>query len=216
MPRIATPRSRPRKQPVQARSQRTVDAILEATARVLVARGWAGSTTNHVAAKAGVSIGTLYEYFPGKEALVTALVERHLDEATLVLERLALDLASRAGSMRPRELATSLVRAMVELHEDRPRLHRVLFDEVPHCAAIRARVRALEGQQSHLLAGLLRSMPGARVRDPDVSARMIVDLLEALTHRWVTDAAGAPLPRERLESELIELLASYLEARRAA
>jgi len=91
---IARVKLRPRRKPIQGRSRATVEAVLQATARILVRRGWSGMTTNHVAAKAGVSVGTLYEYFPGKDALVRALVDRHLEHAESVLgERMAALLA---------------------------------------------------------------------------------------------------------------------------
>src|SRR5438552_3934720 len=77
MPRqVAT---KPRKRPRQARSQATVDAILEATTRILLKQGFDSLTTNAAAAAAGVSIGSLYQYFPNKEALVAALIERHVE-----------------------------------------------------------------------------------------------------------------------------------------
>src|SRR3954464_6272927 len=75
-------RTTPRKHPRQARSRATVDTVLEATARVLVKRGFDGLTTNIVADAAGVSIASLYQYFPNKEALVAALIEKHVDEMT--------------------------------------------------------------------------------------------------------------------------------------
>src|ERR1700733_5846515 len=75
-------RTAPRKKPRQGRSQATVDAILVATARVLCATGYDRASTNRIALAAGVSVGSLYQYFPSKEALVAALVERHIDEMT--------------------------------------------------------------------------------------------------------------------------------------
>jgi AcrR family transcriptional regulator len=70
----------PRKRPRQERSRATVETILAATARVLVKKGFDGLTTNAVAEAAGVSIGSLYQYFPSKEALVAALIEQHIEE----------------------------------------------------------------------------------------------------------------------------------------
>src|SRR5262250_749285 len=75
-------RTTPRKRPRQARSRATVDSILEATARVLVKRSFDGLTTNLVAEAAGISIGSLYQYFPNKAALVGALIEKHVDDLT--------------------------------------------------------------------------------------------------------------------------------------
>src|SRR5689334_3047576 len=67
----------PRKQPRQARSQHMVETILEATARILAERGYVGTNTNLVAERAGVSVGSLYQYFPNKKSLVAALHERY-------------------------------------------------------------------------------------------------------------------------------------------
>src|SRR5262252_4486356 len=80
-------RTTPRKQPRQARSKATVDTILEATARVLIKHGYDGLTTNGVAVAAGVSIGSLYQYFPNKEALVAGLIARHGDEMHASVEK---------------------------------------------------------------------------------------------------------------------------------
>ena len=73
-------RTTPRKRPRQERSRATVETVLEATARVLVKHGFDGLTTNLVAETAGVSIGSLYQYFPNKAALVGALIEKHIEE----------------------------------------------------------------------------------------------------------------------------------------
>lgn len=202
-------RFRPRKAPSQRRARATVDAILGATARILVSRGYAALTTNHVAARAGVSIGTLYEWFPGKEALVAGLVERHVAAAERLLAERTAALAAEALRMAPLELARAMASAMVELHEDDPRLHRVLTEEVPHPRETRARIRALEQRMTDALEALLAAHPAIHVRDPGVAARMVVGLLEAATHRWATDRAGAPLARAVLIDELAHMLAAY-------
>lgn len=76
----------PRKSPVQARSTASVDAILKATIQVLLKVGKERLTTTRVAARAGVSVGTLYQYFPNKAALLRAALQRHMDEIGAVLE----------------------------------------------------------------------------------------------------------------------------------
>jgi AcrR family transcriptional regulator len=85
--RTASPLLDPRKTPVQARSAVTVDTILSATIQVLLAEGQKRLTTTRVAYRAGVSVGTLYQYFPNKQALLRAVLERHLDEVVSSLER---------------------------------------------------------------------------------------------------------------------------------
>lgn len=208
-------RFRPKKAPSQARAVATVDAILGATARILVTRGYAALTTNHVATKAGVSIGTLYEWFPGKEALVAALVDRHLGRAESLLAQRASELSRQALSLAPLELARVLATTMVELHEDDPRLHRVLTEEVPHPADTRARIRALEERMIEVLAAVFASHRAVRVPDPEVAARLVAGLLEAATHRWATDRAGEPLARDTLIEELAQMVAAYLTAARS-
>jgi AcrR family transcriptional regulator len=74
------PKTAPRKLATQERAQRTVDAMLTATARILVKEGYDTASTNKIALAAGVSIGSLYQYFPGKEALVAAVIDRHVEE----------------------------------------------------------------------------------------------------------------------------------------
>ena len=71
------PLTKPRKAASQERSRATVDALVEATARILVKEGFDKASTNRIAEVAGVSVGSLYQYFPGKEALVAAVAERH-------------------------------------------------------------------------------------------------------------------------------------------
>ncbi|AKF05387.1 TetR/AcrR family transcriptional regulator [Sandaracinus amylolyticus] len=208
MTRAPAARFRPRKAPVQRRSTQTVEAILGAAARILVSRGWSELTTNHVAKRAGVSIGTLYEYFPGKEALVTALVERHLERAEALLASRASELAMGCPSVDA--LSRAIVETMVALHEDAPRLHRALFEEVPHPPAIRARVRAIEARHTDALAMLLTSMRDVDVPDAHVAARIVVDVLESAVHRWACDPSGDPIPREQLIDELARLVKRYL------
>ena len=100
----------PRKSPRQQRSQQTVDTILQATARVLAKHGYAGTNTNRIAETAGVSVGSLYQYFPNKNALIAALHDRH-DEQMLALIDTVLD-GNPAATLRER------VAAIVDLMYD--------------------------------------------------------------------------------------------------
>lgn len=173
-----------------------------------MARGWSGTTTNHIARRAGVSVGSLYEYFPGKEALVAALVERHLADAEARLDRVAAAIAGE--DLRLEAVVASIVEAMLDLHASSPRLHRVLFEEVPHGQAVRGRIRAIEDRQARGLAAVLARL--APVRSPPVSARVIVELLEALAHRWIVGPDASPLPRARMQAELEHLVLGYLRS----
>src|SRR5580700_5222805 len=76
----------PRKRPVQARSEATVSALFEASIQVLLAVGYRKFTTTRVAERAGVSVGTLYQYFPNRQALITSVIERYLDNLTSTID----------------------------------------------------------------------------------------------------------------------------------
>src|SRR5271165_2383965 len=96
---------KPRKQPVQARSEATVSALFEASIQVLLAVGYRKLTTTRVAERAGVSVGTLYQYFPNRQALILCLIERYLDDLVCSIELGCQDLNGRPLE----ELATGLV-----------------------------------------------------------------------------------------------------------
>jgi AcrR family transcriptional regulator len=121
------PEPKPRKVPRQKRSQQTFEAIVEGCARLLRDGDYAAVTTNHIARRAGVSIGTLYEFFPNKEAIVAALIERRF--ARLISEvregvEIALDLGDRGG-------AEFLIRRIVDAVSSDRDLFRVLLRQAP-------------------------------------------------------------------------------------
>jgi AcrR family transcriptional regulator len=192
------------RQAQQARAVATVEAILDAAAQVLSRKGWAGFTTNAVAAKAGVSIGSLYEYFRGKEALADALLDRHLSRGEAILSTKA------HAASDPDQLIDVLVESFVALHADDPRLHRALSSEVPLKPAQRARVAKLMNGVVALVASAL----DGRIERPRLVGQLLVDVTDALTHRWYVDHDGQSVPREALTAELKTLLNAYLFASR--
>ena len=100
----------PRKSPVQARSAASVDAILEATIQVLLQVGKERLTTTKVALRAGVSVGTLYQYFPNKSALLKAALKRHMDEVTEAIELVCHE--QKGHSLE--QMATALMTTFLE------------------------------------------------------------------------------------------------------
>lgn len=130
--RVRDGRGRPRKStlkarkaPGQARSKETVGVILEASARILESEGMRGFNTNAMAARAGVSIGSLYQYFPNKDAIVRALISSF--EETLHDAVVRAVQGGRGRALKPR--LRLLVRALVTVHYRRPRLNRMLEAE---------------------------------------------------------------------------------------
>jgi AcrR family transcriptional regulator len=144
----AIPTMIPRRRPRQARAQATVDAIIQATARVLIEDGYDRASTNRIAQAAGVSIGSLYQYFPSKEALVAALVETHVDRMMEVVARI---LGNDSEPSDLRHSADVLVTALIAAYRVDPKLHHVLCQEVPKIGDLR---RIYEFEQ--ILADVVR------------------------------------------------------------
>ena len=118
----------PRKLPRQARSKASFAAILDSAARVLVDEGYRHATTNRIANVAGVGIGTLYEYFPGKEAIFAALKARLNAEGYAML----VAQSDRSESQSLGDVFGAVIQARIDVVRANPALHRCLHDEVPH------------------------------------------------------------------------------------
>ncbi len=201
----------PRKLPKQARSGATVEAILEAAAQIFERRGYAAGTTNRIAERAGVSIGSLYQYFPNKDAILVALVHRHLAEGTAALgphiERLSC--GARFDAVLP-----DIVHAMVAMHARAPNLHRVLFEETRLPPTLRAELDALEDRLVDLTADALAADPRSPPVDPRLSARVVISAIEGLTHRLVLRPSPGVVP-EAITHEITELVRAYTQTRPA-
>jgi len=192
------------RKPKQQRSQATVATIITAGARVLARKGWAGFTTNAVAARAGVSIGSLYEYFGDKQALVDAIADAHIAHGELLVEQ-AKALAS--GQRSPRDLVDMLVEGAIALHADDPDLHRVLSSDVQLSPQIRQRVARLRSGLVDLVGASLRGLVG----EPRVAAQLLVDVTDSIVHRWWVEDNGRPGDPRRLAAELKTMLGAYLD-----
>lgn len=199
----------PRKSASQKRSRLTVDALVEATARILVTEGFDHASTNKIARLAGVGIGSLYQYFPNKEALVGAVVDRH-SEATLQIVRAAL----AKVALRPvDEAIAALVRVGIDAHRVNPKLHRVLTEQVPRVGRLDS-VQAI-GRESYALvrAYLEAHRDELAVTDPGLAAFVCVTTVEALTHTAVVDRPDAisDVEAERFIDEVTLLVVRYLK-----
>jgi AcrR family transcriptional regulator len=170
-----------RRRPSQRRSEATYEAIVEAAAQVFERHGYARGTTNRIAERAGVSIGSLYQYFADKDAVLRAVAEHHLAEAgaAVVAELDRLD-----ADPEPEPALAALMRAVVALHRDRPRLHRLLFEEAPLAPDLRDALLALEHGIAERVAAWLRDRP-APPTDPLLTASLLVQAVEAWAHRFV-------------------------------
>lgn len=175
------PLTNPRKQPSQERSRATVDALIEATARILVRESFDRASTNRVAEEAGVSIGSLYQYFPSKEALVAAVIDRHKQE----LMQVARGTLAEVAALPVEEAVRTLVALAVETHRVDPKLHRVLAEQIPRTG----RLKNVEAFNREYYAMFRTYLEGhrdeIRALDLELAAFVCVTSIEALTHTAV-------------------------------
>lgn len=174
----------PRKAASQKRSRATIEILVEATARVLIKEGFDRTNTNRIAHEAGVSIGSLSQYFPSKEALVIAVIERHKSEMVDVLRGTLVKVATLPIDRAVREL----VKTMINGHRVNPDLHRVLVEETPRAG----RIDTIDGFDREFYA-LVRAYlelhkPELRPMDLALAAYICVSCTEALTHGAVVDS----------------------------
>ncbi|HEX7134132.1 MAG TPA: TetR/AcrR family transcriptional regulator [Iamia sp.] len=203
------PHLRPRKEPRQRRAHETRARILDAARAVFEEHGYAHGTTNRIAERAGLSVGSLYQYFPNKDAILVELVDVHIEAGTAAVLA-ALPTADWDEVPLP-SIIGPVVRAMVALHADGRELHRVLFEEAPRPPEQLARLRTLERDLTTMLATSLASHPEVTAPDPALAARLTIDAIESLVHRIATDATSR-IPDDTLAAEITCLVVAYLTA----
>ncbi len=199
-------RTAPRKKPRQERSQATVDAILDATARVLCTIGYDRASTNRIALAAGVSVGSLYQYFPSKEALVAALVERHVEQMTSLVKR---KLAECAAAPIPESVA-HMIQGMFDAHAVDPRLHKVLIEQVPRVGRLE-KLMGVEREVEAMVAAFLEARRDEIRRERvETAAFVLVSVVEAVTHAAVL-AELPPARTAHVAEELTDMVLRYLK-----
>ena len=209
---MARIRTAPRKTPAQQRSRATVDAIVAATARVLVREGYDALSTNRVAKEAGVSVGSLYQYFPGKEALVAAVMEQH---AARMQESVLAHLSQAGNAAGPEEVATAAIRAMLAAQQAEPRLHRALVEEVPRIGALR-RLHELFGNYEKLVAAWFDAhLEHIEIADPETAAFVLVAAVEGLVNRAMLERPEL-VSSGKIEEQILRLILAYVVPSHAA
>ena len=190
-----------RKAPRQRRSQVMGDVILQAAARVLAKSGWAKFNTNEVARIAGVSIGSLYQYFPNKLALAEAIREQHLAAILQVLAGAATEEDSLALRVE------RLIEGIIAAHLINPSLHRVLLDEVP----LSERSAHEDFEQQY--AEFYRQFVVTTLRRDSVRATVVAVVLASAVEGVVHDAARRDqLGSDDIKLELQRLIMAYLQS----
>jgi AcrR family transcriptional regulator len=194
-----------RNQPRQPRSRATVSVILDAAIRVLDREGPEALTTSRVAEVAGVSVGTLYQYFAHREAIIEALQNRELERAGAMLERLL----QSAPAISDRELARSVVTELLQLYRAAPALHRVLAVDGLRVAPPE-RVLAFDARSVALVKAFL-SVAGERIRATNLEAAAFV-IYQSVRATMLSYLLEAPagVDDSVLVTELTELIVRYL------
>jgi AcrR family transcriptional regulator len=192
-----------RKAPQQARSRATIEAVLDAAARILGERGWMGLTTNAAAEVAGVSIGSLYQYFPNKLALVEAVRRRHFDEVLAVLRAAADNKVTRGRRIE------ALVDGMIAVHSRYPAAHRVLLEESPRGGDARLAHDRFDVECRAAFEALVKAN-SRRTIDVRIVAQVLAGAIVGAVHEAARQGTlGSPI----LRNQIVDLARSYLSKR---
>jgi AcrR family transcriptional regulator len=196
----------PRKSPVQARSAASVDAILEATIQVLLNVGKDRLTTTRVASRAGVSVGTLYQYFPNKSALLQAALKRHMDEVTEAIELVCKEQRGRTL----RQMATALISAFLEAKMRDAKTSVALYSVSSDVDGARI-VQQMGIRSNKAIVRMLATASDPLTTDPQLVASMLQGAMVGVSRRMLESGA----PEEQLDilrRELIFVACAYLDA----
>lgn len=194
-------RTTPRKLPRQDRSKVTVEAILTAAAHILTEDGYDNASTNRIAERAGVSIGSLYQYFPNKESIITALRECHVNEMMALVES-----TFNKSANHPIDVALhKLVKACIAAHAINPTLHQVLNEQVPRLNHSSGEAKII----TQLREFLEQRRDQIQLRNLELTVFILERTIESLTHTAVIEHPEF-LKESQLEEEITKLLLSYL------
>ena len=202
---MTKPLQKPRKLPKQERSQATVSAILIATTRILTEEGYDKFNTNRVAELAGVSVGSLYQYFPNKAALLYALGEHHANEMAQLAQHHLEDLGDRSIL----EVLQQIIKAVLAAYAVNPKLYRILHQQVPRSEEMQKLDDARIEQMLYAFLALHRDQ--LRPQNLDITVFIISRTIKALLYDAIADRPNL-LKNGELEQELMRMLSSYLIA----
>ncbi|HBK47282.1 MAG TPA: TetR family transcriptional regulator [Xanthomonadaceae bacterium] len=195
-----------RKQPLQSRSRATVEAIREACIQVLLAEGLSRTTTTRVAERAGVSVGSLYQYYPNRGAMLAGLLAWHLEHVTAAVE----DACRRSHGMGLDGMSRALVAAFLHAKLQHVEMSRALYaiSEMHGGAALMAEARR---RWQAVLVPMLASARDLRLQDVETVADVAMGALTGPVRSMLE--SDAPQARvEPLRAQLVLLLCSYLRA----
>lgn len=204
MPTALAPVLKPRKTPLQARSNATVDAILQATLQVLVSVGKERLTTTRVAHRAGVSVGTLYQYFPNKSALLQACLRVHMDHVRTAIETASAQ--HRGHSLLP--MGTALIDAYLaaKMHNVKASAALYAVSSDIDGAAI---AKAASQRSRRAIVALFATAREPLTKDPEVIANAVVSAINGFS-RSLLESKSPEAHLASMRNELIILIHAYL------
>jgi AcrR family transcriptional regulator len=183
-----------------------VEAILKATIQVLLKVGKESLTTTLVASRAGVSVGTLYQYFPNKSSLLRAALQRHMDEVGMALEAVCQE---QAGASLEK-MATELVRGFLQAKMKDAKASAALYSVSSDVDG--ARISRAMSQKAHrAIVAMLVTSSDELTTDPGLVAAMLQAAMAGVSRRML-ESASPESDYERLREELVVLVCAYLRA----
>jgi AcrR family transcriptional regulator len=202
----ATGHSEPRKSPVQARSTASVDAILKATVQVLLRVGKEKLTTTRVAARAGVSVGTLYQYFPNKSALLRAALRLHVDEILAEVDKVCI--AQRGQPVE--QMAEALAVAFLAVKMRDPKKSRALYAVSSDVEGAKI-VAGTAVRVNEAIALLLESAPEVLTKDLHLMATVLQSTISGVK-RQLLESDMPETQFEVMQRELVLVVRRYARA----
>jgi AcrR family transcriptional regulator len=199
-------RSEPRKTPVQARSTVSVDAILKATVQVLLGVGKEKLTTTRVAARAGVSVGTLYQYFPNNSALLRAALRLHVEEIVAELDKVCI--VQRGQPVE--QMAEALAVAFLAVKMRDPKKSRALYAVSSDVEGAKISAGAVT-RVNHAIVGLLQSAPEGLTTDLQLMATVLQSTIAGVK-RQLLDSDMPEAQFEVMQRQLVLVVRSYVRA----
>ena len=193
----------PRKSPIQERSRDTVARILAAATQVLIDHGYEGASTNRIAAQAGISPGSLYQYYPNKDAIIIEVVETYVDE----LEHRMARRFNTLMNSPPDVMVSETLRTLVDTLEERSQILRTVVEQVPGSRGAQ-RLAWVEGRVGDMTRGyLMRTRDRIANTDVEAATWILCQLAVQLGIRYVLDEP--PIDKDVFIHELTQVVLGY-------
>jgi AcrR family transcriptional regulator len=196
-----------RKMPSQERSRKTMAAIYEAAANIFASSGYAETTTDQIAQRAGVSIGTLYNYFSSKESILYGLWEKHVQEIKAIVQQVDQDI--RKQGFVDRNIIPILLHLVLELISYERLQNRLFVSPIGLPEGILQKRRELGLYIESAMESIFRDFANVRIRNPKIGVHILLATVQAVIHDYVLSNSEEIKP-EALIDELGDMMGRYV------